>query len=79
MPQNVRNFWLELDVDGSTTRIATGPRGKEGGFRLRIFQRDKDEVTKAAYIDGVVVDGKIRLRYELGKGEGLTVLNETER
>ena len=36
MPRNVRNFWLNLSVDGKRTDVASGPVAKDGGFELRI-------------------------------------------
>lgn len=37
----MRNFWVELRVDGQKTIRATGPQRKDGGFRLTIRQRNK--------------------------------------
>lgn len=37
----VRNFWIEGQVDGRKSFIATGPRSKDGGFWLTIYMRDK--------------------------------------
>ena len=61
MPRNVRNFWLELDVDGSKSRVETGPRSKDGGFALRIRMRDKGSIAeKVVRIEGrVMTDGTI--------------------
>ena len=42
MPQNVRNFWIELEVDGKKTKVATGPRSKDGEFYLSISMRNED-------------------------------------
>lgn len=62
MPRNVRNFWIELNVDGKRTRIATGPRNKDGGFELTVYQRDKGDVRKALYLSGYAhSDGLLRL------------------
>lgn len=70
MPRNVRNFWLELQVDGSATRIETGPREKDGGFTLVIRQRDKGNIIAAMEVRGqVTTDGQLRLR--AGTGEQL--------
>lgn len=52
MPRNVRNFWLELEVSGKRTRVATGPVAKEGGFDLTIKIRRNGEVHEAGYILG---------------------------
>ena len=55
----VRNFWIDADIDGRKTSIGTGPRNKDGGFTLRIYQRDEGSITNAGYISGIVsVDGK---------------------
>lgn len=42
MPQNVRNFWIELEVDGRKSKIATGPVSKDGAFSLRVSMRNLD-------------------------------------
>lgn len=53
MPRNVRNFWIEAEVDGRKTPIAFGPVGKDGGFRLIVHMRDGGIVTTPLYVDGV--------------------------
>lgn len=45
MPRNVRNFWIELDVDGKKQKVATGPRNGSGGFRLRILMREEGGIS----------------------------------
>lgn len=61
MPRNVRNFWLELDVDGRRT-VATGPQAKDGGFSLSIRMRDNGGITRAMQVSGYAeVDGSLRL------------------
>lgn len=63
MPRNVRNFWLELTVDGKTSRVETGPQSKDGGFQLTIKMRDEGDITIAASIVGVATDGKLALMF----------------
>lgn len=53
MPRNVRNFWLDLFVDGRKNSVKTGPRQKDGGFLLTIYQRDRGCVSKGITISGV--------------------------
>ena len=36
MPRNLRNFWIELDVEGYVHTIARGPRRRGEGFSLTI-------------------------------------------
>ena len=63
MPRNVRNFWIELDVDGKRERIAAGPRAKDGGFSLTVKVRHLGEVLDALEIEGMAhSDGSLTLR-----------------
>ena len=62
MSRNVRNFWIELTVDGKATRIETGPQAKDGGFSLVILQRDEGSIIRAMEIDGLALsEGGLRL------------------
>lgn len=45
MPRNVRNFWIELQVDGRYTPIATGPVSKDGGFRVKVRIRENGTIS----------------------------------
>ena len=38
----VRNFWIEADIDGRMTKLAGGPVSEDGGFTMRICQRNVD-------------------------------------
>ena len=83
MPRNVRNFWLELEVDGKKTKVATGPVGKDGGFCLIVKQRDEGEVTIAGWLVGLVDgEGGLTLKWEASPtntDSADMVLNETKR
>lgn len=48
----VRNFWIEIEVDGKKTKVACGPRSADGGFTMKVFQRSSGEVLKVATIQG---------------------------
>ena len=62
MPRNVRNFWIEVYVDGSKKKIGTGPRRADGGFDLTIYQRSAGDIITALDIIGrVTTDGQITL------------------
>lgn len=52
MPRNVRNFWIEAEVDGRKTPIKFGPTGKDGGFHLIVYIRNQGEAEKIAGIEG---------------------------
>lgn len=49
---NIRNFWIEGEMDGLATRIATGPPARDGGFRLTIYMRREGSVTEALRVRG---------------------------
>ena len=52
MPMNVRNFWIDVDVDGKKSPIETGPRSENGGFQLRVLQRDNGLISEPVTISG---------------------------
>ena len=62
MPRNVRNFWIDAQVDGRTS-VATGPAAKDGGISIRIRQRQNGAIIDALRIDGFAMkDGELVLR-----------------
>jgi hypothetical protein len=82
MPRNVRNFWVELDVDGKESPIASGPRNKNGGISMSIKMRDEGCVAHAVDIEGhAKQDGSLSLQivpnrelpYEYDADYGLTI------
>ena len=44
--KNVRNFWVEVEIDGQKTKLVGGPKGKEGGLKITLYQRDNGMVTQ---------------------------------
>lgn len=81
MPRNVRNFWLELSVDGKRTDVATGPVSKDGGFQLTIKQRDDGGIVRAMTVTGRAREGDdgafvLELRAEHAGGGTVTYVNE---
>ena len=54
MPRNVRNFWIDCEVDNKKTPIKTGPRRKTGGFNMNIYVRENSEVSR----DFVRIEGE---------------------
>jgi hypothetical protein len=49
-PQTVRNFWLQASIDGREGRLEGGPRARDGGLAMTLFQRHGGEVAKALEI-----------------------------
>jgi len=75
MPRNVRNFWIEADVDGRTS-IGAGPKSKDGGFSLSIFMRDKGSIKKVVNITGV---GGSELKLSIHTEDGKYLQYTTQR
>lgn len=73
----IRNWWIDVDIDGRQTRLSGGPRNKDGGFSLRIYQRDDNSIIEAGYIRGRVgYDDKLILE---GSINGQIIKMETKR
>jgi hypothetical protein len=69
MPRNVRNFWIQTQIDGRNSSIGAGPVRKDGGFDLTVYQRDAGEVRTALEIIGRAHDdGSLLLRVSVGNG-----------
>lgn len=66
--RNVRNFWVDVNIDGYKTDLSGGPQGKDGGIGGSIMIRDRGQAKKAVSISGGVWDGKISLRIAVGDG-----------
>ncbi len=71
MPRNVRNWWIEGEIDGRGLVKVGGPRAADGGFRLTVYQRDRGDVATACVLRGWVDgSGVLRLDVEPTCGEG---------
>jgi hypothetical protein len=78
MPRNVRNFWLEGQIDGRDTKISGRPQSKDGGFSLTIKQRDGGQVTTACRIWGNADQhGNIKLMVEMLDQENILTHHTT--
>lgn len=53
----MRNWWVEVEIDGRKTKLAGGPRAKDGGFELTIRQRDEGESVEVLRVWGIVRRG----------------------
>lgn len=62
MPRNVRNFWIDADIDGRKETLSGGPNNKTGGMRAKIYMRDKGSVSHAVTIEATAgKDGHLTL------------------
>lgn len=55
----LRNFWLEARIDGRKTELTGGPRAKEGGISLTIYQRENGSKTEAVKINCYEYKGEL--------------------
>lgn len=46
----VRNFWVEADIDGYNSTPAGGPRRKDGGMGITVYQRENGGIKTAVRI-----------------------------
>ena len=62
MPRNVRNFWLDAEIDGRRTTLSGGPVSRDGGFRATFYMRDNGGVVRALAVEGMAkADGTLTL------------------
>ncbi len=64
-PKLVRNWWISIGCNGKAADVELGPKCKDGGFWLTIWQRSNGQVTKAASIQGVEKNGELTLLTEV--------------
>ena len=67
MRRNVRNFRIEAEVDGRKTLIAFGPRGKDGGFYLTVYMRNKEEAEAVLELEGRIEGKNLELWIDSGE------------
>lgn len=55
----IRNFWVEADVEGRETILSGGPRAKDGGMRITLYQRSDGQSVEILSIDCRAEGGKL--------------------
>ncbi len=55
----VRNFWIDGYIDGRQTVLSGGPKNKEGGMAVNIFQRDEGGIEEAVCIRCGEINGRL--------------------
>ncbi len=50
----IRNFWIEARIDGRKTVLKGGPRGKDEGFEIDIYQRSSGDRVRILEVTGTV-------------------------
>jgi len=51
----MRNFYIKGKVDGRKTPIAGGPRNKDGGMVITLYQKEKGESVKILSVSSSVL------------------------
>lgn len=74
----MRNFWLVGNVDGRRTALTGGPRSREGGLDLHLYQMINGESVKAIEVYGYPI-GNGRLRVEVWAGGECVYEKEDKR
>ena len=65
MPRVVRNFWIAGDVDGRRSPVSGGPRGRDGGLSLTLYQRTEGQVAASLRVHcSAGRDGTLALEVE---------------
>ena len=72
----VRNWWIEVEIDGRKHRVEGGPRAKDGGFSLVGCQREGTSVEVLTARGIPFEDGRLQL---VVRGDGYTHTHTTER
>lgn len=68
MPRNLRDFWVDLDVDGYAQTVARGPKQRGGGFSLDIRVASHGMSKRLLHITGAhLQNGKNRVIIELDR------------
>jgi len=76
MMKNVRNFWIDVEVDGRQVPVGMGPKPKDGGMNAEIYIRDKGSIKKAVSITGKAVGDKLILSVHCLAGEYIQIKSE---
>ena len=60
-----RNFWIHAHVDGRESRVRGGPKARDGGLSLTLYQRSCGRVVAALQVNCFArSDGTLRLEVE---------------
>jgi hypothetical protein len=64
-PRVVRNFWISGEVDGRRSRVSGGPRARDGGLCLTVYQRDRGRIETSLKVACFACpDGTLRIEVE---------------
>ena len=55
----IRNFWIEVEIDGRKTKLKGGPVSKDGEMKVKLYQRDEGAIHEAVDIVCKRVDDQL--------------------
>ena len=70
----LKNFYINCEIDGWKSKLAGGPRAEDGGFNLIIYQRSRGESVKVLEVEGYA-NSNGRLTLEICKHENFFLVN----
>lgn len=50
---SIRNFWIEVEIDGKKEFLKGGPKSEDGGFSLSLSQRKDGKIRRVIKIQGI--------------------------
>lgn len=75
----VRNFYIEADIDGRQTMLGGGPRAKDGGMDVTIYQRDEGGIKRVLTVTCRVRGDKLVTWVDVDGDDTHTEVIETVR
>ena len=75
----MRNFWIEVQIDGRATPLRGGPISKDGGFSITVYMKQKGESVEAMTVTGQVTrDGDLLIKAssDIGDNSAIVVWGE---
>ena len=73
----MRNFYMKSMVDGRKTPITGGPRSKDGGMFITLYQKEKGEsVEVLKVVSSVLPNGKLRTAIHMRGAEHKIIITE---
>ena len=61
----MRNWWAEAHVDGRKSLVTFGPKRKDGGFLMNIYQRSEGESFLACKIEASSIEDTLILAVDI--------------
>ena len=70
---SIRNFYIEAYIDGRKESLKGGPKSKDGGFSLSVYQRKEGQLERIIEITGFVNGDGILTTHVATQSKGQTI------